>query len=76
MNFKLISTFCRGVYHVVHTIIECEKKNWVKKVEQDNLNSFYVFQAWDPIISLLEGNKMLSKTTRSVPKISVSKNKV
>lgn len=56
--------------------LNVKKKIWVKKVEQDNLNSFYVFQAWDPIISLLEGNKMLSKTTRSVPKISVSKNKV
>jgi alkyl hydroperoxide reductase subunit AhpC len=56
------STFCRGVYHVVHKIIECEKK--VRRVEQDNLN---VFQAWDPIISLLEANKMFIQNYKVCP---------
>jgi hypothetical protein len=70
MNFKL-PIFCRGVYHVVHTIIvqslNVKKMFWVRRVEQDNLNSFNVFQAWDPIISLLEGNKMFIQNYKVCP---------
>jgi hypothetical protein len=44
-----------------------KKMFWVRRVEQDNLNSFKVFQAWDPIISLLKGSRMFIQNYKVCP---------
>jgi len=56
--------------------LNVKKMFWVRGVEQNNLNSFNVFQAWDPIISLLKGIMMFIQNYKVCPINKFWKNKV